>query len=185
MLVTGAAGFIGSHVARQLLESGIEGRNFEVVGLDDLSGGYLDNLPCGILFVKDDLSHAGRLSAIFESSGSYEYVFHLAAYAAEGLSHFIRLYNYQNNLLSSTRLLNEVVRRKATKRFVFASSIAVYGSAQVPFHEDDYPRPEDPYGISKLAFEMDLEASRSFLHCRIIFYSDIIECIIFHSDIIS
>ena len=77
----------------------------------------------------------------------------------QGLSHFIRVYNYQNNLLSSTRLLNEVVRRNATARFVFASSIAVYGAAQIPFSEEMHPRPEDPYGIAKLAFEMDLAAA--------------------------
>jgi len=160
VLVTGAAGFIGSHVAKALLQEGINGEIPEVVGLDDLSGGYVDNLPCGIYAVQDDLTTTERLTAIFEAAGPFRYVFHLAAYAAEGLSHYIRIFNYHNNLIASVRLLNEVVRRNQTARFVFASSIAVYGAAQVPFHEDDPPHPEDPYGIAKLAFEMDLEASR-------------------------
>jgi len=182
--VTGAAGFIGSHVAQQIMDKGVGGESVEVLGLDDLSGGYIANLPCGILFVEDDLSQTARLADIFAAAGPFKYVYHLAAYAAEvsaaanpnptvprssrciwalslqGLSHFIRVYNYENNLLSSARLLNEVVRRNATARFVFASSIAVYGTAQIPFTEEMHPSPEDPYGIAKLAFEMDLEASR-------------------------
>ena len=81
--MTGAAGFIGSHVAQQMMERGVGAETVEVVGLDDLSGGYVANLPCGILFVKDDLSHTDRLTAVFEAAGPFKYVYHLAAYAAE------------------------------------------------------------------------------------------------------
>ena len=85
-------------------------------------------------------------------------VYHLAAYAAEGLSHFIRRFNYTNNLIGSVTLLNAAVR-EGTSRFVFTSSIAVYGTGQLPMTEDMVPYPEDPYGIAKRAFELDLQAA--------------------------
>ena len=81
--VTGAAGFIGSHVAQQIMDKGVGGESVEVLGLDDLSGGYIANLPCGILFVEDDLSQTARLADIFAAAGPFKYVYHLAAYAAE------------------------------------------------------------------------------------------------------
>src|SRR5262249_30699032 len=87
-----------------------------------------------------------------------DYVYHLAAYAAEGLSHFIRAYNYTTNIVASMHLLNEAIKH-AAKCFVFTSSIAVYGRNQLPMTEDMTPRPEDPYGISKYAVELDLEAA--------------------------
>jgi UDP-glucose 4-epimerase len=86
-------------------------------------------------------------------------VYHLAAYAAEGLSHFIRRYNYQNNLVGSINLINLSVLHEI-KCFVFTSSIAVYGANQVPMTEDLTPQPEDPYGISKYAVELDLRAAQ-------------------------
>jgi len=88
----------------------------------------------------------------------FEYVFHLAAYAAEGMSHFIRGFNYKNNLVASVYLLNWAVKTKVDC-FVFTSSIAVYGTGQLPLKEETIPRPEDPYGIGKYAFELDLQAA--------------------------
>jgi UDP-glucose 4-epimerase len=85
-------------------------------------------------------------------------VYHLAAYAAEGLSHFIRRYNYQTNLIASINLINEAVKKEVAC-FVFTSSIAVYGAGQLPMTEEMVPIPEDPYGISKLAVELDLKAA--------------------------
>jgi UDP-glucose 4-epimerase len=87
-------------------------------------------------------------------------VFHLAAYAAEGLSHFIRRFNYTNNVLGSVNLLNSALRAETVERFVFTSSIAVYGAAQTPMTEDTVPEPEDPYGIGKYAVELDLRAAQ-------------------------
>ena len=85
----------------------------------------------------------------------FDYVYHLAAYAAEGLSHFIRRYNYETNLIGSVNLINLAVLHKV-KCFVFTSSIAVYGANQLPMTEDLLPQPEDPYGVSKYAVELDL-----------------------------
>ena len=89
----------------------------------------------------------------------FDHVYHLAAYAAEGLSHFIRHYNYQNNLIGTMNLLNAAVNAECVRRFVFTSSIAVYGAAQNPMTERTVPTPEDPYGIAKYACEMDLQAA--------------------------
>lgn len=151
-LVTGGAGFIGAHVAEHLVKMG-----HRVVVLDDLSGGYTDNVPRGAPFVRGSILDMDLLSALFHEHG-FDYVYHLAAYAAEGLSHFIRRFNYNNNLVGSVNLVNEAVNHKI-KRFVFTSSIAVYGAGQTPLTEEMTPLPEDPYGVSKLAVEQDLKCA--------------------------
>ena len=151
-LVTGAAGFIGSHVTRHLLGAGID-----VVALDDLSGGFRDNVPADAGWVEASVADVVRMQALFEEH-VFDYVFHLAAYAAEGLSHFIRRYNYRTNLIGSVNLINLSVLH-TVKCFVFTSSIAVYGKNQLPMREELTPRPEDPYGISKYAVELDLAAA--------------------------
>jgi UDP-glucose 4-epimerase len=163
VLVTGAAGFIGSHVAAHCLRQG-----FHVVAIDDLSGGFVDNLPPGVEFHQIDVSAPGALRAIFEH-GPYEYVYHLAAYAAEGLSHFIRRYNYVNNLVGSVELLNYAINHNV-KCFIFTSSIAVYGRNQLPMVEDLVPQPEDPYGIAKYAFELDLKAAHEMFGMNYIIF---------------
>jgi UDP-glucose 4-epimerase len=151
-LVTGGAGFIGSHVAQHCLRLG-----HDVVVLDDLSGGFRDHVPEGASFVEGSITDAALLRALF-ARHRFDYVYHLAAYAAEGLSHFIRRFNYTNNVIGSVNLINEAVRHQV-ECFVFTSSIAVYGSAQLPMREDMVPQPEDPYGIAKYAVELDLRAA--------------------------
>ncbi len=151
-LVTGAAGFIGSHVAQHLLNDGVE-----VVALDDLSGGFRENVPAGAKWVEASVCDYDLLKTLFEVE-RFDYVFHLAAYAAEGLSHFIRRYNYETNLVGSINLINPSVLHQV-KCFVFTSSIAVYGANQLPMTEDMLPQPEDPYGVSKYAVELDLAAA--------------------------
>ncbi len=151
-LVTGGAGFIGSHVTDELLYAG-----HEVVVLDDLSAGYLDNVNSRAEFVKGSITDGSLVDSLF-ARHRFDYVFHLAAYAAEGLSHFIRKFNYTNNLLGSVTLINAAVRHRC-RRFVFTSSIAVYGDLQTPMNEEMAPRPEDPYGIAKYAVELDLAAA--------------------------
>mmetsp|Transcript_2289 Transcript_2289/g.8166 ORF Transcript_2289/g.8166 Transcript_2289/m.8166 type:complete len:406 (-) Transcript_2289:2180-3397(-) len=153
VLVTGAAGFIGSHVAKDCLDLG-----FEVIGVDDMSGGFHRNVPNGVKLVIGDLKDAEFVSELMERE-RFDVVYHLAAYAAEGLSHFIRNYNYQNNLVATTNLITQSVRVGSVTKFVFTSSIAVYGSGRTPMTEDMEPLPEDPYGISKLACEYDLRAA--------------------------
>lgn len=152
-LVTGAAGFIGSHVADACLELGMD-----VVATDDLSGGFRENVPVAADWVQGDLRDANFVTTLFER-GPFDFVYHLAAYAAEGLSHFIRAYNYRTNLEASVHVINHAVLQKV-RRLVFTSSIAVYGAGQVPMREDMRPVPEDPYGISKYAVELDLAAAQ-------------------------
>jgi len=154
VLVTGGAGFIGAHVARHLLEAG-----HDVVVLDDLSGGYEENVPEGATFALGSVADAELVDELFRTN-EFSHVFHLAAYAAEGLSHFIRRFNYTNNVLGSINVLNAAVRAETVERYVFASSIAVYGPAQTPMTEDVVPEPEDPYGIAKYAVELDLAAAQ-------------------------
>lgn len=148
-LVTGGAGFIGSHVINHLLDLG-----HEVVVLDDLSGGFKQNVnPKTTLYI-GSITDVVLVNELFERY-QFTYVYHLAAYAAEGLSHFIRRFNYQNNLIGSINLINAAVNHKI-KCFVFTSSIAVYGTNDLPLNEKQHPNPEDPYGIAKYAVEMDL-----------------------------
>eukprot|EP00448_Togula_jolla_P039445 CAMPEP_0170629620 /NCGR_PEP_ID=MMETSP0224-20130122/33463_1 /TAXON_ID=285029 /ORGANISM="Togula jolla, Strain CCCM 725" /LENGTH=424 /DNA_ID=CAMNT_0010957421 /DNA_START=1 /DNA_END=1275 /DNA_ORIENTATION=- len=178
-LVTGAAGFIGSHVARHCRDLGMK-----VIALDDLSGGFISNVPAGVQWLQGDIKDALLLEKIFNEN-KIDFVYHLAAYAAEGLSHFIRSFNYRTNLVGSVELLNQAIKKKVSC-FVFTSSIAVYGSIndlsqmQNPnrslstsgsrpkvsvegkgLTENDAPKPEDPYGIAKYAFEMDLFAAQA------------------------
>jgi UDP-glucose 4-epimerase len=128
-----------------------------VVVVDDLSGGYIENIPCGAIFVKGSILDHKMLDALF-SEYQFNCVYHLAAYAAEGLSHFIKRYNYNNNVIGSVNLINSAINHH-TKTFVFTSSIAVYGAGQTPMTEDMIPVPEDSYGIAKLSIEQDLRVS--------------------------
>lgn len=152
VLVTGAAGFIGSHVADHCLKLG-----FNVVATDDLSGGFRENVPATAAWIQGDLRDPVFVASLF-AGHRYDYVYHLAAYAAEGLSHFVRRFNYQTNLVASINLLNEAVN-SGVRCYIFASSIAVYGRGQTPMTEEMVPQPEDPYGISKYAMELDLRAA--------------------------
>jgi UDP-glucose 4-epimerase len=151
-LVTGGAGFMGSHVADHLLASG-----HDVVVLDDLSGGFRENVPEAATFVQGSITDHELINRLFDRH-SFDYVYHLAAYAAEGLSHFIKRFNYNNNLVGSVNLINAAINHNV-KCFVFTSSIAVYGAGQSPMSEDMIPIPEDSYGISKLAVEQELRVS--------------------------
>jgi len=151
-LVTGGAGFMGSHVAEHLLAMG-----HDVLVLDDLSGGFRENVPAGATFVEGSILDHALIDRLFNRH-SFDYVYHLAAYAAEGLSHFIKRFNYNNNLIGSVNLINSAINH-GTKRFVFTSSIAVYGAGQSPMSEEMIPVPEDSYGIAKLAVEQELRVS--------------------------
>lgn len=153
ILVTGAAGFIGSHVCDHLIKA-----NYNVWALDDLSGGFKDNVNRKAKFVEGSINDEALIKKLF-AKHQFSYVFHLAAYAAEGLSHFIRKFNYNNNLLGSINLINAAINEGCVKCFVFTSSIAVYGKNQLPMIEELTPAAEDPYGIAKLAIEYDLKAA--------------------------
>lgn len=155
VLVTGGAGFIGSHVAERLVR-----RGYPVTVLDDLSGGFRDNVPAGATFVEGSIVDVALVNDLF-ARGGFEFVYHLAAYAAEGLSHFIKRFNYTNNVIGSVNLINASVNHRV-RLFVFASSIAVYGTPPQPLvTEETPPAPEDSYGIAKYAVEQELRACRA------------------------
>lgn len=153
-LVTGAAGFIGSHVVDELIKAGIY-----VIALDDLSGGVRENVNKKASFIKGSVTNEKLVTDIFRKN-KIDYVFHLAAYAAEGLSHFIKKFNYTNNLLGSINLINASVNFDV-QCFVFTSSAAVYGEANDQVDETVVPTPADPYGIAKFAVEQELAVSKA------------------------
>ncbi len=164
VLVTGGAGFIGSHVAEELVNKG-----FDVTVLDDLSGGFVDNLVKGTQFIQGSINDVNLINDLFDQN-QFEAVYHLAAYAAEGLSHFIKRFNYNNNLIGSVNLINAAVNT-GVKCFVFTSSIAVYGvSPQLPMTEETPATPEDPYGIAKLAVEQELRVCKEMFDLNYIIF---------------
>jgi UDP-glucose 4-epimerase len=154
ILITGVAGLIGSRLA-DWVDSNIE--NCEIIGIDDLSGGYMENINPNVIFYNVNLvSQTDKLSEIF-SRHNPEYIFHFAAYAAEGLSPFIRTYNYDNNLRATASIVNESIKNNI-KRIIFTSTLAVYGHGNGGvFDESQTPKPIDPYGVAKYACEMDIQ----------------------------
>ena len=152
VLITGVAGLLGSRLADWIIENKPE---YKVVGIDDLSGGYESNVhPKVDLWQVDLVKHP--ISVCFEKN-KFDYVFHFAAYAAEGLSPFIRCFNYDNNLKVTARIVNECIKNDV-KRLVFTSTLAVYGHGYGGiFDETQIPKPIDPYGVAKYACEMDIQ----------------------------
>lgn len=156
ILITGVAGLLGSRLAEYILENK---PGYKIVGLDDLSGGYEENIPDEVEFYNSNLID-GTLKDIF-AIAKPDYVYHFAAYAAEGLSPFVRTFNYDNNLKATAAIVNECIKHDV-KRLVFTSTMAVYGhgwEGKRPFDENDPPAPIDPYGIAKFACEMDIKCA--------------------------
>tara|TARA_R110002124_G_scaffold42250_5_gene130173 strand:+ start:2133 stop:3173 length:1041 start_codon:yes stop_codon:yes gene_type:complete len=152
VLITGVAGLLGSRLADWIIENKPE---VEVIGVDDLSGGDVENIHPKVKFWQMNLTEH-PIENIFESH-KIDYVFHFAAYAAEGLSPFIRCYNYDNNLKATARIVNECIKHDV-KRLVFTSTLAVYGHGHGGvFNETQVPKPIDPYGVAKYACEMDIQ----------------------------
>ncbi len=154
ILVTGAAGFLGSHLCRAFLA-----RGHRVVALDDLSGGFRRNLPAHerLVFVAGSILDERLLARLFEEH-RFDYVCHLAAFAAEVLSHFIKRFNYRNNLMGSIHLIHLAIVHEV-RCFLYTSSAAVYGETAAPAREDAVPLPIDSYGVAKLAVEQELRVS--------------------------
>ena len=152
VLITGVAGLLGSNLANWIIKN--KSNEYQVVGIDDLSGGYLENVHKDVIFYREDLIN--DISEIFDKHKP-DFVYHYAAYAAEGLSPFIRMFNYRSNLLTTANIINNCITHKV-KRLVFTSSMAVYGNKnKLPFIEADTPQPIDPYGVAKFACEMDIK----------------------------
>ena len=152
VLITGVAGLLGSRLADYIIEN-IPGA--EVVGIDDLSGGYKENINPKVNFWQMNLVEH-PIDNCFQTN-EFDYVFHFAAYAAEGLSPFIRQYNYENNLVATARIINNCIKYNV-KRLVFTSTLAVYGHGEGGiFDENQQQRPIDPYGVAKYGCEMDIQ----------------------------
>ena len=154
VLITGVAGLLGSRLADWILKNKPE---VEVWGFDDLSGGYLENVNPKINFRKINLATGTDEMSHYFKEEKFDYVFHFAAYAAEGLSPFIRTYNYDNNLRATAGIVNECIKNDVT-RLVFTSTLAVYGHQDGNiFDENQVPKPIDPYGVAKYGCEMDIQ----------------------------
>lgn len=155
ILITGVAGLIGSRMADWIIENHPE---YEVVGIDNLFGGYIENVNEKVVFYQRELGE-DDISDIFEKH-NFKYVYHFAAYAAEGLSYFMPVFNDKNNMLSTDNIIKECIKHNV-ERLIYTSSMSVYGYGKndgTPFDEEDSPYPIDPYGISKYACEMNIKA---------------------------
>ena len=156
ILITGVAGLIGARFADYVIDNIPEAT---VIGIDSLFGGYIDNVNSKVIFYKRDLA-IDSIKDIFEKHRP-DFVFHFAAYAAEGLSPFIRRFNYSNNIGSTVNIINECINFDV-KRLIYTSSMSVYGNGINPgeiFDENDICMPIDPYGISKYACELDIKVA--------------------------
>ena len=154
VLITGVAGLLGSRLADWIIENQPD---YQVIGIDDLSGGYKENVNPKVKFIELNLVTESHRFDVLMKEYKPDYVFHFAAYAAEGLSPFIRTYNYDNNLKATALVVNECIKNDVT-RLVFTSTLAVYGHGYGGiFNEDQIPSPIDPYGVAKYACEMDIQ----------------------------
>ena len=144
VLVTGVAGFLGSHLADKLVDLG-----HDVIGIDNMKGGYKDNIPKKIIFYNLDCCNYDKIKSIMKG---IDVVYHCAATAHEGLSVFSPYEITKNNYLASISIFSAAVAEKV-KRIIFCSSMARYGDLKTPFTEDMKPKPVDPYAISKVAAE--------------------------------
>jgi UDP-glucose 4-epimerase len=152
ILITGVAGLLGSNLADWLVDN----TTHNIVGVDDLSGGYRSNVNKSVRFYDYNILN-DDVEKLFKTH-KFDIVYHLAAYAAEGLSPFIRQYNYMNNIVSTSKLVTLSIKYEVG-RLVFTSSMAVYGKNRVPFEESDAMNPIDPYGIAKMASEKDIQVA--------------------------
>jgi UDP-glucose 4-epimerase len=151
VLITGVAGLLGSRLADWIIENQPD---YQVIGIDDLSGGYKENVNPKVKFIELNLVTESYRFDVLMKEYKPDYVFHFAAYAAEGLSPFIRKFNYTNNVISSVNLINHCIQRDI--KIVFTSSMAVYGNQIPPFNENMVPSPIDPYGLAKFSIEKDI-----------------------------
>ncbi len=149
ILVTGGGGFLGSHLAEYLLK---EGHNVTVI--DDLSGGYEENIPEGAKFIKASITDPKKCD---EAMKGIDMIYHLAAHAAEGQSVFCPIHNALTNTIGSLNLAVAAINN-GVKKFIFTSSMARYGKQEeLPMHEGQESIPEDPYAVTKRSFEQVLK----------------------------
>ena len=147
IVVTGSAGFMGSHLVDALSKD----KNNKVFAVDDLSGGFLRNLPKRISFQKLDLRNKKKTEAYIKKIRP-ELLFYLAADATEGRSQFTPLSASERNYQAYMNTLVPAIKY-GLKKVVLTSSMSVYGSQKPPFSESMPRMPEDVYGIAKAAME--------------------------------
>ncbi|MBN1508284.1 MAG: NAD-dependent epimerase/dehydratase family protein [Sedimentisphaerales bacterium] len=148
VFISGVAGFLGSHLADAFLAE-----DHQVVGCDNLTGGYLDNVPKDVEFHHYDCNFYDSMVKIVQGC---DVVYHCAAAAYEGLSVFSPYYVTKNIVQASVSMITASIANHV-RRFILCSSMARYGTQEkTPFTEDMTPRPQDPYGIGKLSSEMFL-----------------------------
>ena len=153
-LVVGGAGFIGSHIVDELIK-----KEHEVFILDDLTRGFKENVNSKATLIEVNITDENVVNELFERE-KFDYVIHLAAQSAIGLSNFIKKFNHETNVIGSINLINASIKNDL-KCFVFISTIGVYGENETPFDEEKtIPNPQDPYSISKYAIELELKASK-------------------------
>jgi len=146
VLITGVAGFMGSHLADAFLA-----KSYDVVGIDNLLGGYEENVPSGVDFHNIDLDNLELIQPLFED---VDLVVHTACTAYEGLSVFSPSLVVRNTMQITTNIMSACVKAKV-KKIVHLSSMARYGTQEVvPFVESMTPKPQDPYGIAKYGAEL-------------------------------
>lgn len=147
IFITGVAGFLASHLAERLIKEG-----HQVVGVDNLVGGYIDNVPDGVEFHKGDCID---LNLMLELSKGCDIVYHCASACHEGLSVYSPFYYTQNTFGTAVSVISAAIQNKV-KRFILCSSAARYGELEIPFNEEMLPKPQDPYGIAKYASDLCL-----------------------------
>ena len=147
VLITGVAGLLGSHLADKYLEEG-----WHVIGIDNLIGGYRDNIPVNVEFYELDCNEFNSLDSLLKGR-NVDLVVHAACTAHEGLSVFSPDFIYRNTASATISVLSASIANEVPK-FIFCSSMARYGDyGQTPFTEDLIPRPQDPYAIAKVSAE--------------------------------
>lgn len=149
VLVTGVAGFLGSHLADALIA---EGR--QVRGIDNLAGGHKENVPDGVEFRVADCRDAAAYADLL---AGVQVVYHCAAAPYEGFSVFSPSYVHDHTCGATVALLSASVRADV-RRFMFCSSMSRYGEGDPPFTEDSPPAPLTPYGIAKYAAELTVRS---------------------------
>jgi len=151
ILVTGAAGYIGSVLCEELLENG-----YRVIALDNLEQGHTQAVPPGATFIKGDLAQNEALDRLFRTFPT-EAVMHLAAHSLVSESVAQPARYFKNNVVNGINLLDAMLAH-GVKKMVFSSSAAVYGEpVSLPVREQDPACPTNPYGESKLMFEKALQ----------------------------
>lgn len=155
VLITGVAGFIGSCFCDYILANHTE---VTIIGIDNYCTGFRENVDDRVKMYELDLVDHEALERVFQEN-DIDYIVHMAAFAAEALSAFVRRHTYMSNVIASTNLINCAINYDV-KRFLFTSSIAMYGDLTPPFREKMTPRPADIYGLSKLVTAEDLRIAQ-------------------------